>query len=553
MYEHVRNSVRGGRCYPTFLGIYQKPVYVYDICGMYASALSHPMPYGRTEEPFEAASSIQCFQRLLDSKKRLSYFHKKIKPMIIEADCFPPDVDDLDVLPPLCSRKSGRLCWTNEPLLGEVLTTVDLIILHNRGWKVQLRRDPDMYAVWTEWKPICRNYVSINIAAKEKADKENNQTQRSISKLLSNALYGSFATRLDNKSVVFMEDVEDGTTDLTEGTSEIVSLTTVVSRSLPTIDTSHYHTFFNLPQVHEDEASLQKTNLNSTPFIGDAPGRADGRSPNFFKPITFLSSECDNLMLATVQKNSEWIRNDRYATQIASFVLAWSRAFMSEWAEILYKEDKGKPYDERVVKSLYGDTDSLFLTEEGHKLMQTAGKHRLKSSGNSLVYQDGQGLKWLVECETQCTVCKSDAFASEAVFLAPKLYALKDVTCGKCGHVNNGKLRAKGHAKECVSYDLLKACFIDYYLLEAPTTTYQSERTSMKKTLMNSVGSSKPFTVVEKQLIRILRPWMEKTLTSGPMLEQGYLLYPFDRSNPNPHPQEPLTENPFWDDSSVIV
>lgn len=547
MYDHIRQSVRGGRCYPSFLGVYTQPIYVYDVCGMYASALSHPMPYGQTEGPFDAALSIQAFQHKLDSKENLSYFDPDIKPMIVVADCHPPDLDQLDVLPPLCSRTSGRLCWTNESLTGETLTTVDLIILHNRKWTCKIIQKHNLYAVWPEWKPLCRPYVTINIAAKERADKDKNQTQRSISKLLSNALYGSFATKLDNKKVVFMEDLDQITAQsLQNGGSNIISLTTVVNKSLPQLDSSYWKQYFDLPQVEEPLSHEVNDKTKVTAFIG-----GDNQDHVTFKPITFLTAECDNLLLATVEANSEWIPNDRYATQIASFVLAWSRAFMSEWATILYEDDLGKPYEERVVKSVYGDTDSLFVTEAGHKLMQTKGAHRLKSSKNPLVYQDGGNLTWLVECETVCRSCGSDAYVSESCFLAPKLYALQKIVCPKCGTESEGKLRAKGHAKECVTYDLLKSCFLDYYLLEKPTKSFQSERVSIKRTLISAAGgTSKPFTVVEKVLTRILRPWTDLTMARGPELELGYLLYPYDKSRPNPRPREVLTENPFWDDSS---
>lgn len=544
MYEHVRQSVRGGRCYPSFLGVFENPIYVYDICGMYASALSHPMPHGPSLNPFDAMCAIQTFQTRLDSREKLSYFDKEIKPMIVVADCFPPDLTELDVLPPLCSRKSGKLCWTNEELLGEVLTTVDLIMLHNRGWKVKLHKHPELYAVWPEWKCICKDYVSINIAAKEKADRENNQTQRSISKLLSNALYGSFATRLDNKQVLFLEDMgEKVQSSIRSGEASIVSMTSVCSNSLPQTDHSPWKEFFNLPQVGHANAEELNGVEDSQPFIGGEKGHVT------FKPITFLSAECESLLLATVESNSDWVKNDRYATQIASFVLAWSRAFMSEWATILYEDDWGKPYSDREPKSVYGDTDSLFLTEAGHRLMTTKGASRLKSSGNSLVYQGDGRLAWLVECETKCSRCSADAYSSESCFLAPKLYALKDTTCPACGEVNSGKLRAKGHAKSSINYDLLKTCFLDYYLLDRPTEVFQSERTSLKRTLVNATGAGAPFTVVEKQLVRILRPWNDMTMRKGEQLHRGYLLFPYDQKYPNPRPQETLQENPFWEDS----
>ncbi|AAK13183.1 pol [Bovine atadenovirus D] len=544
MYSFVRASVRGGRCYPTFLGIYTEPVYVYDICGMYASALTHPMPYGRTLNPFEANTSIDEMQNMLDSSEVLSYFDPRIKAMIVVADCEPPTLEYLDVLPPLCSKKSGKLCWTNEPLINETVTSIDLITLHNRGWKCKIMKN-ELYAVWPNWKTLCKQYVEINIAAKERADKEKNKTQRSISKLLSNALYGSFATKIDKKKVIFAEDIEEKDKKLLrEGKSEITSYTTVISSSLPKSTDYDWNKYFlNLPEV----CSTTNKNLNEksgkTAFI-------EKNDHVIFKPITFLSAECNDLVLTTIEDKAEWIKNNRYPTQIASFVLAWTRAFMSEWADILYGEDRGKSYSERDLKSLYGDTDSLFLSQKGHELMCSKGAHRLKHNNGKLVFDENEPqLQWLVECETVCEECHSVAFATESCFLAPKLYGLKEIKCTKCNHIGSGKLRAKGHAKECLSYDVLKRCFNDYYLLENPKENFMTKRKSLKRTLQTGNEISKPFTVVEKQLLRILRPWKDMTLRKGIQLSEGYLLYPYDKRHPNPRPQECLTENPFWDDT----
>ncbi|AAD45950.1 pol [Ovine adenovirus 7] len=542
MYDFVRMSLRGGRCYPSFLGIFEEAIYVYDICGMYASALTHPLPYGKTLNAFEANAQIDYFQELLQRKEKIDYFDNSIKPMIVVADCEPPSLDYLDVLPPLCSKKSGKLCWSNETLINEVLTSIDLITLHNRGWKCKIIKSSEMYAVWSDWKPLCQKYVKVNIMAKEKASKSNNKIQRSISKLLSNALYGSFATRIDKKKVVFAENIEEKDKKrLENGSAEITSYTTVISKSLPKRSFEWNQYFSNLPEMPPKDSKDTNENFNFPLFIGN-------QDHVTFKPITFLSADCNDLILTTIEDKEEWIKNNRYPTQIASFVLAWTRAFMSEWAEILYGEDMGKPYIEREIKSIYGDTDSLFLTEKGHQLMLSKGLHRLKKYNSNLIFDEKHPcLTWLVECETVCNRCGAEAFSSETCILAPKLYALKDITCKNCKFIGEGKLRAKGHAKNCLNYEILKHCFTDYNLLEQPQKEFQTSRKSLKKTLQTASGTDVPFTVVEKQLTRILRPWKDQTMRKGIQWKKGYLLYPYDKRHPNPRPQEPLTENPFWE------
>lgn len=544
MYDHIRQSIRGGRCYPTFLGHFKDPIYVYDICGMYASALTHPMPYGETLEPFAANMAIDNLQYKLKKKEKISYFDENIKPMIVAVDCEPPDSEFLDVLPPICSKKSGKLCWTNEPMNGEILTTIDIITLHNRGWKCKILKNHPIYAVWPSWKTICKDYVRVNIEAKEKADKEKNQTQRSISKLLSNALYGSFATKIENKKTVFVAEMEENDIkNINSGKSEIVNYTTVINTSLPKRNTDKWHNFLSsLPDI--DDYKSESTNEKITKI----KNISHDESHVTFKPITHLEATCDNLVLANIKETTEWIQNKRYPTQIASFVLAWTRAFMSEWSEFLYGEDMGVPIYNRTPKSIYGDTDSLFLTEKGHQLMLLKGSKRLKKNGGKMVFdENAPDLAWLVECETICNVCGTESYANESCYLAPKIYALKNIVCPKCNNVQEGKLRAKGHAKECLSYEMLKKCFYEYFVFDEPKNEFYTEKTSIKRTLETGNSKTAPFTVLEKRLKRILRPWQEKTMNVGTQLETGFWLYPYDKSHPNPRYQSHLIENPFWE------
>lgn len=555
MYDHVRASVRGGRCYPTFIGMLDEPIYVYDICGMYASALTHPMPAGMPLDTLQSGIAIRQFQDILNSRETISYFDKRIKPMIVVVDAFPPPNEMLDVLPPLCSRKGGRLCWTNEILHGEVLTSLDIITLHNRGWRCYIHGD-EMAAVWPLFQPICKRYVELNIKAKEQADKDKNMTKRSISKLLSNALYGSFATRLDNRRVVFGEDMtEQDERDLMEGRAEIIASTTVLnqtmlSKKLPGYmlnsahNTSHRHSAGreNLPgssTARHDAPNVAR--LIATPFIHE--------DDHVIGNIHFVDHDCEELILHTIEDKTEWIENSRYPTQIASFVLAWTRAFTSEWANILFSDDYGRSLEDRSLKAVYGDTDSLFLTELGHRAMLERGTHRIKATCRGLVFDENDPqLMWAVECETVCKSCGSDAFSSQSMFIAPKLYALKDTTCPKCGAVGSGKLRAKGHAKQDMTYQLMKKCYDDY--IAETNVTHKTRRLSMKRTILASNSKQVPFTVTEAKLERTLRPWQDRTMREGPFYSGGSLLYPYDRKHPNPRLLDALTTNPFWDVSS---
>lgn len=556
MYDFIRKSVRGGRCYPTYLGVYNEPVYVYDVCGMYASALTHPLPYGHVLPPAAAVKELVLWQNRLDNPKQICYFDNTLKHAIVCADCIPPDHYQLDTLPPICSRDSGRLCWTNEPLAKQVLTTVDIITLHNRGWKCSiLLNEPS--AVWPEFKPICSSYVQINIRAKEQADKTGNQVKRSISKLLSNALYGSFCTKLDNKKVIFESDLtKEDIIDIQEERSQVKVRTTIVNSILP-----HSSANIHLPQS-ADELKCTAQGALLTPYIVsnqstvDPYNKEEGHSRG---EIQFCEAECDDLILTTLEKTSEWIENRSYPTQIASFVLAWTRAFTSEWSGILYNGDRYSriKLEDRELKHLYGDTDSLFVTKTGHDLMKTVGAAKLKKNGAPLVFNpDDPKLTWAVECETVCEECGGDAYSDESCFLAPKLYGIKSKTCEICHKTSDGKIRAKGHPREQVTYDLLKKCFLHYDFLRPtechlppPPKEFETNRISMKRTLISSIPTAKPFTVVEKNLSRVIRPWKDMTLRVGQKSAQGYYLYPYDKQNPNPRTIEPSTSNPFWEDT----
>ncbi|AIL52733.1 DNA polymerase, partial [vespertillonid adenovirus 4] len=90
------------------------------------SALTHPFPAGSPLNPYERALAMRAYEQKMLKHKTISYFDKDLLPGIFTIDADPPAEEFLDVLPPFCSRKGGRLCWTNEPLRGEVATSIDV-------------------------------------------------------------------------------------------------------------------------------------------------------------------------------------------------------------------------------------------------------------------------------------------------------------------------------------------------------------------------------------------------------------------------------------------
>nr|WPR17510.1 MAG: DNA polymerase [Grey warbler atadenovirus] len=524
-YTLVRRSIKGGRCYPTFLGIFTQNTYVYDVCGMYASALTHPMPYGIPITTNQATNAIRHLQSLLDSDKTISYFDTTIKPCIVKADCFPPPLEKLDILPPFCVKTDdGSLLWTNEPIIDEVVTSIDLITMHNRGWKCEIKID-DEYVVWPEMKCICSKYVKININAKEKATREGNETLRSLSKLLSNALYGSFATKLENKKTILGEiddeDIEDGW--------EIDNVT-----------------YLNCKSLESDEFEMNLFE-HARPKDGEQITTERQEQNLCRKTIKFVDINSDDLVAYTI-KNHKPVENDRYATQIASFVLAWTRAFVSEWSTFLFSEDMGTAIENRELKSVYGDTDSLFLTEKGRQLFIKNGSHRIKGDINArLVYDEkNPSLAWAAECETVCTKCGSDAYSKKSVYIAPKMYALGEMRCTNCDAAGNdcakGKVKAKGHNKADVTFESLARCYIwtntksQQYRPEKDKFT--TSRTTIKKNILQGNSKNTPMTIKETILIRTLEPWktprlrMEENVKKNQIYGNGHLMYPFDESHP---------------------
>lgn len=534
MYEYIRRSIRGGRCYPTYIGVLQEPIYVYDICGMYASALTHPFPAGQPLAPYDRNLAIARWQQRLDCPQVIDYFDATLLPGVFTIDADPPPEEFLDTLPPFCSRKGGRLVWTNESLRGEICTSIDMITLHNRKWKVKILPDPKC-TIFPEWKCLCKKYVQLNIKAKEKADQEKNQTVRSISKLLSNSLYGSFATKLDNKKVVFGDQLEESAKEIATGKVSIKATSFIETDDfsaeiLPEFSVTYSAWQSSEPsqefELHENSDDDEDTPLNTR--VSSAPETTVN-----YKPITFLEADDEELCLHTLEKNTDIIENNRYPSQIASFVLAWTRAFVSEWATFLFSEDYGTPLESRKLKAVYGDTDSLFLTVEGRRLMETRGKKRLKKHGGNLVFDENSpDITWLVECETQCSYCGGDAYSTESVFLAPKLYALKDTYCDVCHKAGKGKLRAKGHATDELDYNTLVSCY--YSDSQRGTEKFTTSRMSLKRTLASAQTHAHPFTVTETTLTRTLRPWKDMTMVQ---IDQHRLM-PYSNRDPNPRNQE---------------
>ncbi|WPS63611.1 DNA polymerase [Aviadenovirus phalacrocoracidae] len=576
MFKYIRQALRGGRCYPNVLGPYHKPVYVFDICGMYASALTHPMPHGMPLDPFFTSRHVDELNALMRRETKISYFDPRIKPSILKIEAYPPPADMLDTLPPLCSRRGGRLVWTNEPLYDEVVTVVDILTLHNRGWKVTALQD-EMNIVFPEWKTICSEYVSKNIAAKEKADKDKNEVMRSISKMLSNALYGAFATNMDTTRVVFEQDLTDDDKEaIYLGTQVVKHVTLLNDDSFSGItvnpepaekafSSSVIARTFNSPwsdhetevNAYPDERASKSENaltatapltevdseveraLHAAPFIADdADGHAHYARANEtrFKPMRLLDATGEAVTVLHLESLDQMVENKRYATQIACFVLGWSRAFFSEWCQILHDPDRGIHPHDREPQNLYGDTDSMFVTESGYKRMKERGAHRIKTPHTKLTFDpDKPDLYWACDCDIKCKRCGADTFSSESVFLAPKLYGLKDAVCTnpQCGYVGTGKIRSKGHRQAELVYDTLMQCWTRHedetYAGRSVIPELRTSRNIFKTTLLNKTGRYEPFTIHNEPLTRVLRPWNDVTL-----YEHNGFLYPYDTAHPNP-------------------
>lgn len=536
MYTFVRQSVRGGRCYSTVLGEYHSNLYVYDVCGMYASALTHPLPYGFPVGQTEKTAEINHFNKRLENRKPISYFEENIKPMIVSINAFPPCLELLDTLPPLCSRKSGKLCWTNEPLNNEVVTSVDIITLHNRGWRVKILPNK-LNTVFPCWKTCCKEYVRANIEAKEKATIEHNPVKRSISKLLSNSLYGSFATKENNDITAFEHSITEKIKKKMDNKELIVdNIQTIPTNNLP------QKTVENIPFYLKEKENLPDCDYQNddellSPFGAvldeeetSSSQRQEGKTSEY-KPFQILDVTSDSLTIYMLKSTKAHPTNKRYPTQLASFVLAWTRAFMSQWADILFENERHIPIQNKSMKAIYGDTDSLFLTEEAHNLMQTKGKHLIKSPTSKLIFDNSKpSITWAVECETLCKQCKKPAFCPQSIFLAPKLYALKCIVCPECKLVQGGKLRAKGHETTNITFELLCECFNFHKSCSTEIRKYTTEREALKRTLCKPYGKYLPFSIHQIKLIRELRPWHEPTLH---FLTENTMI-PFDTQHPNP-------------------
>nr|QPN96238.1 DNA polymerase [Siadenovirus sp.] len=544
MYSFVRKSVRGGRCYPSVLGKFSEKLFVYDVCGMYASALTHPLPYGFPVGHAEKITEIKMFNKLLEQKEKISYFDHRVKPMIVTVDAFPPPPERLDSLPPLCSRKSGKLCWTNEALHDEIVTSIDILTLHNRGWKVKILPHK-LNTVFPMWKTCCKQYVKANILAKEKATKENNPVKRSISKLLSNSLYGSFATKEDNDMIVFEHSLNKKIkAKLEKNELKIDSIHTIPTNNLPH-ETFADLTYYLKQREKPSERNYQIDDELNSPFTAEpdeessySPVRQEAK-PSKYKPFQIVDVTSDSLTIYMLKSTTTHPTNKRYPTQLASFVLAWTRAFISQWAEVLFEDEYHIPIERKTLKTVYGDTDSMFLTQKGHNLMLTKGKNLLKTKQSELIFNEqNPQLTWAVECETTCDNCNSPAFCPESIFLAPKLYALKQITCPECKSEKSGKLRAKGHETTKITFELLCECFNYHKSCSKENRKYTTERSALKKTLCKSYGKYAPFTIHEINLIRELRPWHEPTLH---FLTEN-LLIPFDMQHLNPNFQTFLVE-----------
>ena len=154
---------------------------------------------------------------------------------------------------------------------------------------------------------------------------------KSIAKLLSNALYGSFATKLDNKKIVFSDQMDESLLkSIAAGQANIKSSSFLETDNLsaevmPALEREY------LPQqlaLVDSDAEESEDEHRPAPFY-TPPSGTPGHVAYTYKPITFLDAEEGDMCLHTVEKVDPLVDNDRYPSHVASFVLAWTRAFVS--------------------------------------------------------------------------------------------------------------------------------------------------------------------------------------------------------------------------------
>ena len=112
-----------------------------------------------------------------------------------------------DIRHPILPRKTeDMLRWSLEDGSG-VYTNIDITNAINAGYEIEFT---NKCLVWdSSSETVFKSYIDKYFDMKDKADKENNKTQRSIAKLLMNALYGKTLQRAIYESTLIINNHDE--------------------------------------------------------------------------------------------------------------------------------------------------------------------------------------------------------------------------------------------------------------------------------------------------------------------------------------------------------
>lgn len=438
--ELIQESIYGGRSEVQVVGVWNAPMYLYDINSMYPCCMTAPYPLGPGATPSQEV--LERFQRLLDSVRGVlvgvggSYERtvSDIGFLFAYVDAEPPPDDQLRTWSPLPVRTKLGLNWTNEARERQAMCSQDMENLSRLGWKVTiLRHGPALY--WSDSTFKLKELLEFYVTERSK-HRQTNEQYATVLKLCGNATYGKLLEAMVCEKYKFLNlsgakgnmQTFDRFFDGTNDQVEVISSTSLYDTHAAREKATRRRRLEELVcKVEAEEFTDDEWDEYTTLRDADEAAELDE------------GKDYPDVQLVNYLDHSEEPVN-RTPNQWGAFVLAYSRTLSihtlvtAEGDEYLTR----KPLKDRPLVLLASETDSFHLPAEAAARLPASF-----TSGDS-----GELGGWRPERKTFEFYVKLEAAAKYCYYVSKKFYYT--IT-----EDNGVKYACKGMAKESLTEQVL--------------------------------------------------------------------------------------------------
>jgi hypothetical protein len=190
VHKDINKSYFGGRVEVFNSGLGINKIYHFDVPGLYAGIIQKPLPYGNPV----------YVNALPDSKTSANFINELNKNNLIGFFKCVVDCKRTINIPVLPVKHNGKLIFPQGRFVG-TWTTIELLKALELGNTVTIKRG----WVFKIGKPLAK-YANKITQLKDQARLEGNTTLRTVIKLITNSLYGKFASKYYISTTAIVDD-----------------------------------------------------------------------------------------------------------------------------------------------------------------------------------------------------------------------------------------------------------------------------------------------------------------------------------------------------------